>query len=86
MNGKLQKVMAEIEKVKAKIAAQQTHLRELEQQKTELENTEIVGMVRGLDVAPEELAAFIKAFRSSPAGTPDFMGKKEDEENECEEA
>lgn len=62
MNGKLQKVMAEIEKVKAKIAAQQTHLRELEQQKIELENTEIVGMVRGLDVAPEELAAFIKAF------------------------
>ena len=31
-------------------------------------------------------AAFIKAFRSSTAGTPDFMGKKEDEENECEEA
>ena len=86
MNGKLQKVMAEIEKVKAKIAAQQTHLRELEQQKIELENTEIVGMVRGLDVAPEELAAFIKAFRSSTAGTSDFMGKKEDEENECEEA
>ena len=85
MNGKLQKVMAEIEKVKAKIAAQQIHLRELEQQKTELENTEIVGMVRGLD-APEELAAFIKAFRSSTAGTSDFMGKKEDEENECEEA
>lgn len=83
MNGKLQKVMAEIEKVKAKIAAQQTHLRELEQQKTELENTEIVGMVRGLDVAPEELAAFIKAFRSSTAGTPDFM-EKEDEENEHE--
>ena len=86
MNGKLQKVMAEIEKVKAKIAAQQTHLRELEQQKIELENTEIVGMVRGLDVAPEELAAFIKAFRSSTAGTSDFMKKKEDEENECEEA
>lgn len=40
-------------------------------------------MVRGLDVAPEELAAFIKAFRSSTAGTPDFM-EKEDEENEHE--
>jgi hypothetical protein len=43
-------------------------------------------MVRGLDVAPEELAAFIKAFRSSTAGTPDFMEKKEDDENEYEEA
>ena len=78
MNNKLQKVIAEIEKVKTKISVQQTHLRELEQQKTE-----IVGMVRGLDVAPEELAAFIKAFRSSTAGTPDFM-EKEDEENEHE--
>lgn len=83
MNNKLQKVIAEIEKVKAKISAQQIHLKELEQQKTELENTEIVGMVRGLDVTPEELAAFIKAFRSSTAGTPDFM-EKEDEENEHE--
>jgi len=44
---------------------------------------EIVGMVRGLDVAPEELAAFIKAFRGSKAGTPDFM---ESEDNEHEES
>ena len=43
----------------------------------------IVGMVRGLDVAPEELAAFIKAFRGSKAGTPDFM---ESEDNEHEES
>lgn len=65
MSNKLQKVLSEIDKVKEKIAVQQTRLRELEQQKTELENMEIVGMVRGLDVAPEELAAFIKAFRGS---------------------
>ena len=77
MSNKLQKVLSEIDKVKEKIAVQQTRLRELEQQKTELENMEIVGMVRGLDVAPEELAAFIKA------GTPDFM---ESEDNEHEES
>ena len=52
MSNKLQKVLSEIDKVKEKIAVQQTRLRELEQQKTELENMEIVGMVRGLDVAP----------------------------------
>ena len=63
MSNKLQKVLSEIDKVKEKIAVQQTRLRELEQQKTELENMEIVGMVRGLDVAPEELAAFINAPR-----------------------
>ena len=47
MSNKLQKVLSEIDKVKEKIAVQQTRLRELEQQKTELENMEIVGMVRG---------------------------------------
>lgn len=73
LNGKLQKVLSEIDKTKDKIAVQQARLRELEQQKTELENLEIVGMVRGLSVAPEELAAFIKAFRDTKSGTPDFM-------------
>ena len=45
---------------------------------------EIVGMVRGLDVAPEELAAFIKAFRGSKAGTPDFMEREDSEHEESE--
>ena len=83
MNGKLQKILTEISRTREKIAAQQTRLRELEQQKTELENMEIVGMVRGLDVAPEELAAFIKAFRGSKAGMPVFMERKENN-NESE--
>ena len=81
MSNKLQKVLSEIDKVKEKIAVQQTRLRELEQQKTELETMEIVGMVRGLDVAPEELAAFIKAFRGSKAGTPDFMESEDNEQD-----
>ena len=83
MNSKLQKILTEITRIREKIAAQQTRLRELEQQKTELENMEIVGMVRGLDVAPEELAAFIKAFRGSKAGMPVFMETKENN-NESE--
>jgi len=37
LSNKLQKVLSEIDKVKEKIAVQQTRLRELEQQKTELE-------------------------------------------------
>lgn len=78
-SNKLQKVLTEISRTKEKIAAQQTRLRELEQQKTELENVEIVGMVRGLSVAPEELAAFIKAFRGSKAGAPVFMEREEND-------
>ena len=83
LNSKLQKILTEISRTKEKIAAQQTRLRELEQQKTELENIEIVGIIRGLDVAPEELASFIKAFRSSKAGMPAFMERKENN-NESE--
>ena len=68
MNSKIQKVMTEIEKVRAKIATQQARLRELEQQKTELENTEIVGLVRGLDVSTDELATLIQAIRNGNTG------------------
>ena len=38
---KLTKLQMEIDKIKQKISEQQTRLRELEQQKTEIENTEI---------------------------------------------
>ena len=56
MSSKIVKVCAEIEKVKAKISEQQTRLRELERQKTELENTEIVELVRSLNLTPDALA------------------------------
>lgn len=85
LNNKLQKVLTEIDRTKEKIAVQQTRLRELEQQKTELENVEIVGMVRGLSVAPEELAAFIKAFRGSKAGAPIFMEREGNESDGLEQ-
>lgn len=66
MSNKLQKVLSEIDKVKEKSLSSRPGLG-TGAAKTELENMEIVGMVRGLDVAPEELAAFIKAFRGSKA-------------------
>ena len=69
MNQKIQKIISEIEKAKGKIATQQARLRELEQQKTELENTEIVGMVRSLEVTPEELATIIQAIRTGNTGS-----------------
>ena len=48
------KIQAEIEKVKAKIVEQQTRLKELEQKKLEVENSEIVDIVRGMSVSLEE--------------------------------
>ena len=49
------KIEAEIEKVKAKIAEQQTKLKELEQRKVEAENSEIVDIVRGMSIPLAEL-------------------------------
>ena len=69
MSSKIDKVCAEIEKVKAKISEQQSRLRELERQKTELENTEIVELVRSLNLTPAALADFLKEQKKAPAAS-----------------
>ena len=61
------KIEAEIEKVKAKIAEQQTRLKELEQKKLEAENSEIVDMVRGMSVSLTELPLLLEKLRSGGA-------------------
>ena len=63
MNNKLNKLQMEIDKIKQKISEQQTRLRELEQQKTEIENTEIVELVRSMKMNTSELSTFLKAYR-----------------------
>lgn len=85
---KLEKVLDkvnEIEKVKGKITTQQARLRELEQQKTELENTEIVGMVRGLEVTPEELASIIQAIRNGNIGGLPVSVQNPEEQEEMDD-
>ena len=84
MNQKIQKIVTEIAKVKSRIATQQARLRELEKQKTELENTEIVGMVRGLEVTPEELATIIQAIRSGNTGGLSVAAQNSEEQEEME--
>lgn len=81
MNPKITKINTEIDKTKAKIAEFQARLRELDRQKTEIENTEIVELVRGVDATPQELAAFIRAFREQ-GGTPSLLQKQEDAQHE----
>ncbi len=66
------KIQAEIEKVKAKIAEQQTRLKELEQKKLEVENSEIVDIVRGMSVSLEELPLVLQQLR----GTSGHGGQK----------
>ncbi|WP_312279396.1 DUF4315 family protein [Oscillibacter sp.] len=64
MNPKIERVSKDIQKTKDKINEFQTKLRELEKQKTELENMEIVDAVRGMDISLTDLATLLKAAKS----------------------
>lgn len=65
MNAKIEHVCREIDKTKDRISEQQARLRELEKQKTELENIEIVGTVCGMDISITDLAELLKASRAA---------------------
>lgn len=70
MNPKIEKLAKDIEKTKAKIAEQQARLRDLEKQKTELENTDFVAVARSYHLTPQELAEFLKTRKMASAQEP----------------
>lgn len=65
---KSEKIQGEIDKVKAKIAEQQTRLKELEQNKREVENSEIVDVVRGMSIPLDELAVLLQTLKGGTLG------------------
>ena len=68
MNPRIKKLKDEIEKTKDRVNKGQVRLRELEKQLTDLENADIVAAVRGVDIAPDELDAFVKMFKAKQHG------------------
>ena len=71
MASKLDRIEKDIQKTKSKIAEYQKQLRELEAQKTEQENLQIIQLVRGMNMKPEEFAAFLRSgtMQAAPAVT-----------------
>ena len=67
MNVQINKVANDIEKTKAKIAELQALLPELEKKKTDLENAEIVRLVRKASVEPNALAGFLNSIKTKPS-------------------
>ena len=63
MNTKIEGINKKIDKSKSKIADEQARLKDLEKQKTELENLEIVEAVRSMDISFTELAALLKSVK-----------------------
>ena len=60
MNPKIKKIDAEYEKNAAKITELQERQKELEKQRLELENLDIIGLVRSMGLTPDQLAALIQ--------------------------
>lgn len=66
MNTKISKLQAEREKNVTRISELQARNKEIDGQITELENTDIVGLVRENGLTPEMLAQIIKAMQKKP--------------------
>ena len=67
MNPKIEKLEKEIEKTKTKIAEMQAKLHKLEEQKTELENTDYVAVARSFKLTPAA-CRFFEITAGSPFG------------------
>ena len=70
MNPKIKKVSDEIERTKAKILELQTLLPELERKRIDMENTEIIKLVRSANISTAELPAFLESLKNPNVSEP----------------
>lgn len=85
MNPKIRKVEEEIERTKAKIAELQELLPELERKKTDMENTEIVRLVRFFNISPVDFATFIGTYKPDNSTAPPISAIRKEGSNIDEE-
>ncbi len=67
MTPKIQKITREIDKSRTRIIELKERVCDLEAQRTELENTEIVALFRSLELPSDQLPAFIATVKASPS-------------------
>ena len=70
MNPKINKLRTELEKNNGKIAALQAKNKELEKQIRELENLDIVGMVREQGMTMEQFAELFQTMKGVAVAAP----------------
>lgn len=71
MNPKIKKINKEYVKNSEKIAELQARQAELEKQRTELENLDIIGLVRNVGLTPDQLAALIRSSATGAVRSPE---------------
>ncbi|MCH5278352.1 MAG: DUF4315 family protein [Christensenellaceae bacterium] len=69
MNPKIAKLRTELEKNKGKISDLQGRNRDLEKQIRELEDTDIIGMVRENGMTMEQFAEMFRRMQNAPIST-----------------
>ena len=80
---KSDRINAEIEKTREKISDQQAHLKELLAQKTELENLQIVQLVRSMRLTPAALTDLLSGGGIPGMKTvPEALTREEDTDHE----
>lgn len=70
MNPKINKLRSELEKNNGKIAALQAKNKELEKQIRELENLDIIGMVREQGMTMEQFAELCQKMKGAAVAAP----------------
>jgi len=71
MNAKIKKLRSEREKNSEKISKLTDRNNEIDQEITDLENLDIIGLVRGVGLTPDQLAALLKGAPSqAPVSDP----------------
>lgn len=69
MNAKIRKVIREIDLTEQKISEFQEKLRQLNAEKIELENLEIIAMFRGYKVSTQDIENVMNSFKEYHEGT-----------------
>jgi DNA-binding transcriptional regulator GbsR (MarR family) len=82
---KIERIDREIQKTREKITELQNKLKELNAQKTEAENLEIVQLVRSMRMTPQELNAMLKDGGIPGMAAADTADYEEQEDTEHEE-
>jgi len=78
------KIQAEIDKARSRLIEQQARVKELEAKKTEIENLEIVEMVRRMNIPLENLSSTLQSLKGGvkvAANTSGQVGPKQSAKN-----
>ena len=85
MNPRVVKLREEREKNVAKIASLQARNKKIDADIIQIENTDILGMVREYGISPDDLFALITAAKKNPIPSVSLTETNETEEENSEE-